>query len=128
MLQCLLLILILSVLCVRDCSGFYRGGGRLCVLRDVSSSSRHHTLVITPLCLASDGAESEKDVASEQVASKFITAPDSSAPQGYLSSDMNKMEDGKQNRVLAYIGLALIPCLFLVPFFLSRDFVPPTIE
>lgn len=81
-------------------------------------------------CFASSGTDGEGDGGSvpEQVASKFITAPESSAPQGYLSSDMNKMEDGKQNRVLAYIGLALIPCLFLVPFFLSRDFVPPTIE
>ena len=59
---------------------------------------------------------------------KFVTASEANAPQGYLSSDMNKMEDGKQSRVLAYIALALVPCLMLVPFFLSRDFVPPTIE
>ena len=64
----------------------------------------------------------------DKIPDKFITASDSARPQGYLSSDLNKLEDGKQNRVLAYIGLALVPCLFLVPFFLSRDFVPPTID
>jgi len=56
---------------------------------------------------------------------KFVTSQEGQAPQGYLNTDLNKMEDGKQARVLAYIGLALVPCLFLVPFFLSRDFVPP---
>lgn len=75
---------------------------------------------------SSDG-DNEENVA-DKTPSKFITAPESSVPQGYLSSDMSKMEDGKQNRVFAYIGLALIPCLFLVPFFLSRDFVPPKID
>lgn len=79
------------------------------------------------VCLFETNSGQEKE-SNEPIPSKFMTASDSSSPQGYLSSDMNKMEDGKQNRVLAYIGLALIPCLFLVPFFLSRDFVPPTID
>ena len=50
----------------------------------------------------------------------------SSAPQGYLNPDFNKVGDGKQIRVLVYIVLALLPCLFLIPFFMTRDFVPPT--
>ena len=45
--------------------------------------------------------------------------------QGYLSSDLNSLGDNKQWRVLLYIVLALLPCLFLIPFFMSRDFVPP---
>jgi hypothetical protein len=49
-------------------------------------------------------------------------------PDGYLNADMKNMAEGQKSRVLAYIGLALVPCLFLVPFFLSRDFTPPTIE
>ena len=53
------------------------------------------------------------------------TNADASKPQGYASSDLDSLGEGKQLRVLAYIGLALIPCLFLVPFFLARDFVPP---
>lgn len=53
------------------------------------------------------------------------TQADASKPQGYASSDLDSLGEGKQLRVLAYIGLALIPCLFLVPFFLARDFVPP---
>ncbi|KAJ1432620.1 hypothetical protein B484DRAFT_26915 [Ochromonadaceae sp. CCMP2298] len=48
-----------------------------------------------------------------------------SVPEGYLSSDFASIGDGKQMRVGLYIGLALVPVLFLVPFFLSRDFVPP---
>jgi len=46
--------------------------------------------------------------------------------QGYLNTDIKKMGTEKKSRVLAYILLALLPCLFLVPFFMSRDFVPPT--
>jgi len=69
------------------------------------------------------------DGPEEAILSKFITANDKDgAPQGYLSSDLKSMGEGKQSRVLAYIALALVPCLFLVPFFLSRDFQPPTIE
>jgi len=45
--------------------------------------------------------------------------------EGYLSPDFSSIGDGKQIRVLLYIGLALIPCLALIPFFLSREFVPP---
>ena len=47
-------------------------------------------------------------------------------PEGYLSSDISKIGDSKQLRVLLYIGFALLPCLLLVPFFLNREFVPPT--
>lgn len=45
---------------------------------------------------------------------------------GYLQTDIKKIGDGKQLRVLVYVSLALIPCLFLIPFFMSRDFVPPS--
>ena len=74
------------------------------------------------------GASGNEDELQAKIPAKFITASDASAPQGYLNSDMSKMGDGKQSRVAAYIALALVPCLFLVPFFLSRDFVPPTID
>ncbi len=50
-----------------------------------------------------------------------------SSVQGYLEPDMNKLSDDKQSRVLAYIALALAPCLLLIPFFMSRDFVPADI-
>lgn len=45
-------------------------------------------------------------------------------PQGYKSDDLSKMSEGKQTRVLLYLGLALVPVLFLIPFFMSRSFVP----
>lgn len=57
----------------------------------------------------------------ETVAESFV-----GEPEGYLSSDLNSLGDTKKSRVIFYIALALAPCLFLVPFFLSRDFVPPT--
>ena len=60
-----------------------------------------------------------------EVDSKFITATEESAPEGYLNTDIKKMADGQKTRVFIYIGLALVPCLFLVPFFLSREFIPP---
>lgn len=46
--------------------------------------------------------------------------------EGYLNSDLNKIDDSKQTRVFLYIILALAPCLLLVPFLMTRDFVPPT--
>lgn len=56
----------------------------------------------------------------------FYSAKPATTPEGYLSADFNAVGDGKQIRVLVYIALALLPCLALIPFFLSRDFVPPT--
>ena len=46
--------------------------------------------------------------------------------EGYLGSDLSTLDNDKQSRVLLYISIALLPCLFLIPFFMSRDFVPPT--
>lgn len=46
-------------------------------------------------------------------------------PQGYRSDDISKLDTTKKTRVLLYLGLALVPVLFLVPFFMSRNFVPP---
>ena len=67
----------------------------------------------------------DSDPNRQEDMSPFVASPDSK-PEGYMSSDLTSMEDGKQFRVLAYILIALLPCLLLVPFFLSRDFVPPT--
>ena len=54
-----------------------------------------------------------------------LVADPNSKPQGYMSSDLSSNEDGKQGRVFGYILFALVPVLFLVPFFLSRGFEPP---
>ena len=54
-----------------------------------------------------------------------LVADPNSKVQGYMSSDLSSNEDGKQGRVLSYIVFALVPVLFLVPFFLSRGFDPP---
>ena len=64
--------------------------------------------------------------ADEEFTIKPVEGGDlSGIPQGYMPSDLSTLDDGKQFRVLAYIALSLIPCLLLIPFFLSRDFVPP---
>ena len=54
-----------------------------------------------------------------------LVAVANSKVQGYMSSDLSSNEDGKQGRVFGYILFALVPVLFLVPFFLSRGFEPP---
>lgn len=54
-----------------------------------------------------------------------LVADPKAKPQGYMSSDLASNEDGKQGRVFGYILFALVPVLFLVPFFLSRGFEPP---
>jgi hypothetical protein len=59
-----------------------------------------------------------------------LNAPKSGSPkptEGYLNTDFSKVGGEKQSRVLAYIALAIAPCLLLVPFFMSRDFVPPSV-
>lgn len=59
---------------------------------------------------------------------KDIPVSKSSSPEGYLSSDISSLSDGKQTRVVLYIALALLPCLLLLPFFMSRDFIPPNMN
>ena len=44
--------------------------------------------------------------------------------EGYINMDLSKDDDGKQSRVVLYIIFAILPCLLLVPFMMSRDFVP----
>jgi hypothetical protein len=44
--------------------------------------------------------------------------------QGYFNTDLNTMDDTKMSRVVAYIFIALLPCLLLVPFYMSRNFTP----
>jgi hypothetical protein len=61
---------------------------------------------------------------TEGETSSLIADPNAK-PQGYMSSDLSSNEDGKQGRVFGYILFALVPVLFLVPFFLSRGFEPP---
>ena len=76
---------------------------------------------------ASNEEERDTDLMKE---AKFQTFDMESkrVPDGYLNQDIKNMAGEQKSRVLAYIGLALLPCLFLVPFLLSRDFTPPTID
>ena len=86
----------------------------------VANSLKNHVRMVS-------GDSVEDDLMGE---SKFKTFDMESerVPDGYLNADIKKMAEGQKSRVMAYIGLALLPCLFLVPFFLSRDFSPPTID
>ena len=72
------------------------------------------------LCAESD----DKDDLMSDDKFKTFDMTSKKQPEGYLQADIKKMADGQKSRVLAYIVLALVPVLFLVPFFLSRDFEP----
>ena len=95
-------------------------------------STLHHNNIIcgvihqreaTYVRSSSDGSETSQESQIDQDSN--LVAKQGSTPQGYMSSDLSSMEDGKKGRVLAYILIALLPCLGLVPFILNRDFVPP---
>jgi hypothetical protein len=43
--------------------------------------------------------------------------------EGYVSTDIRTV-DAKQARVILYIVLSILPVLALIPFFLSREFLP----
>lgn len=65
---------------------------------------------------------------TQRAASVLSTAPPFLS-QGELSSDPNLLNpdfsDDKQNRVILYIILTLVPILFLVPLMIgSRDLIP----
>eukprot|EP01041_Mallomonas_annulata_P007383 gene7383-15074_t len=79
------------------------------------------------IILKSTDAEEPRDLTLEKsdLTPASIGTGNIGSPEGYLSTDLGSIGDGKQLRVLTYIALSLIPCLFLIPFFLSRDFVPP---
>lgn len=56
---------------------------------------------------------------------KKLQVADPTKPiEGYLNTDLNKMDDSKMGRVVAYILIALLPCLLLVPLVLNKSFVP----
>ena len=68
--------------------------------------------------LAEENTNNKIETVSEEAARKGDI-------QGFQSSDLKLLGEGKQLRVGLYIALALLPCLLLLPFFMSRDFVPP---
>lgn len=79
--------------------------------------------------LFNNNNEQMNEIDENNINSKMILESNSDiAPEGYFNSDFNSLTEGKQTRVLLYIVVALLPCLFLVPFFMSRDFVPPIDE
>ena len=58
---------------------------------------------------------------------KLKVADPSQPVQGYLNPDLTKMDESKMSRVVVYILVALLPTLLLIPFYLSRNFVPADI-
>jgi hypothetical protein len=68
-------------------------------------------------------------VLDERNADSVDNSPKTDEPEtyeikGYLKTDFNEVNDGKQLRVYLYMALALVPCLILIPFFMERDFSP----
>ena len=72
---------------------------------------------------SSDESETSHDSQIDQ--NSDLVAKQGSIPQGYMSSSLSTMEDSKKGRVIAYIVIALLPCLGLIPFVMNRDFTPP---
>jgi hypothetical protein len=79
---------------------------------------------VSPLC-AEVNDSAKRDGSPFSSATPSVTAPGGTDIEGYMNPDMTQLDMSKQSRVLLYIAFALLPCLFLVPFFMSRDFVPP---
>lgn len=103
----------------------------------LSSSSSHSRYSSWSSALASSSEDNnvrgvidltDEDIGPDtQQAASVSTAPFLS--QGELSSDPNLLNpdfsDDKQNRVILYIILTLVPILFLVPLMIgSRDLIP----
>lgn len=93
-------------------------------------TSHHHQIIHKPFILSRTSTSTsnftklyiQPDIEGE---TNPLVASPNTKPQGYMSSDLSSNEDGKQGRVFGYILFALVPVLFLVPFFLSRGFDPP---
>lgn len=68
-----------------------------------------------------EASESKSEDSTAVAAAPFLS-------QGDISEEAMTMDwsDPKQQRVMFYIVLSLLPVLFLIPFMLgSRDFIPP---
>lgn len=75
--------------------------------------------------LKANKKNSFEEAREQEYARKMQVADPSKPIEGYLNPDLNKMDEGKVSRVAAYILIALLPCLLLVPFYMSRSFQPP---
>ena len=75
--------------------------------------------IIRTLPLLSVSEEDNNNIISENAGFNNVDI------EGYVNSDLTAIDSDKQIRVLLYISFALLPCLLLLPFFMSRDFIPP---
>lgn len=120
------LVLFLLVICMGLSNSFrLQSSGKVWSYRAVNKSMRLPSINL--LLSEKDTNNINESNSSEELNANGITSSTNSSPspEGYLPSDFNSLGDAKQTRVLLYIGLALLPCLALIPFFMSRDFVPP---
>lgn len=92
----------------------------------ILSKKNREKVNLKRLLLFSQQNSDQEFNASEEYYSINNSSGESKEVDGYLNPDFKSLNEGKQFRVLLYVGLALIPCLLLVPFFMTRDFVPPT--
>lgn len=106
-----LLCVLVVLFCFCAFSSGYRRDYRL-------SASKVRGLSTWRLHFSAETPEDQKDKTLYKV------KEGSTFPEGYISSDLSSINQGKQVRVLIYIALAILPCLFLIPFFLNRDFIP----
>lgn len=110
----MLLLILLMLLLINSSNGYMISSTKRIIL-----SSNNMRLLKTMAINSNENDNNDND-------SINTSSNDNTKVEGYLGSDLSKLGNDKQSRVLFYIGIALLPCLFLIPFVMSRDFVPPT--
>ena len=78
----------------------------------------------TPKIFFKMNMKSLPDKDTDEVNKEIYLEENNQRIEGYINMDLNKNDDGKQSRVFIYIVFAILPCLLLVPFMMSRNFVP----
>mmetsp|Transcript_12951 Transcript_12951/g.16920 ORF Transcript_12951/g.16920 Transcript_12951/m.16920 type:complete len:153 (+) Transcript_12951:33-491(+) len=104
-----------------------------CHLQQLKNSLQPHGNKMTVVVVRATANSNEEAEEDEMMQSSRIAFDDDRSPKPSIvvpkpSEEDNELpgipKDAKETRVLIYIILSLIPCLFLLPFVLSRDFVP----
>ena len=118
---CFALSFILSILLLNIVFGF-TSHSEASVKRIIHSSRSQRSVWKG---LKANKKNSFEEAREQEYARKMQVADPSKPIEGYLNPDLSKMDEGKVSRVAAYILIALLPCLLLVPFYMSRSFQPP---
>ena len=121
------ILVILSFICLRVNSFSFVPSSRMVTSSRMATSSRIGSPRFQRLQMADD--QEVTDLNLEEMFDVFEAADKEvnfgeTVPQKADGAKPTDLADEKQSRVFLYIGLAIIPCLFLIPMVMNRDFVP----